>query len=213
MKMRGGNPKDLVDTNLWRAKDGQLLTRVTDLLKKGANVNAVDQYDMTPLHYAAESKAPIEVVKLLLKKGANVNANDTNNTTPLQIILNVNDEEDANDELVELLLEQENDENNIKDALSIAINSFEYYEYDIITKILSKCTPGMVNTEQHLRTAMSRFDYVYTDDGASDLEMKVKAMVDKILNKISEGEILGYFDTHESHKDIYETHFKKKNGE
>ena len=43
------------------------------LLKAGANVNARDRQDMTPLMWAANSSTP-EVISILLKAGADVNA-------------------------------------------------------------------------------------------------------------------------------------------
>ena len=68
----------LVDSKFWKAnegnKDGQLLAKVTDLLEKGADVHAVDEYKRTALHFAAVYKAGPEVVALLLEKGADVHA-------------------------------------------------------------------------------------------------------------------------------------------
>lgn len=54
------------------------------LIAHGANVNAVDNYGSTPLHYAAErgSKALVEV---LIDRGANINARDEDNNTALRL--------------------------------------------------------------------------------------------------------------------------------
>ena len=50
-----------MDSKFWKAnegnKDGQLLAKVTDLLEKGADVHAVDQYNSTALHYAVAQTA------------------------------------------------------------------------------------------------------------------------------------------------------------
>jgi cytohesin len=52
------------------------------LIAKGADVNAKDKYDMTPLHPAA-GRGHKEVVELLIAKGADVNARDEDGDTPL----------------------------------------------------------------------------------------------------------------------------------
>jgi len=44
------------------------------LLSKGADVNAADSFQTTPLHLACAAGAPIEVVRLLVDRGADVNA-------------------------------------------------------------------------------------------------------------------------------------------
>jgi ankyrin repeat protein len=60
------------------------IEKVKKLLKKGADVNAKDNYGFTPLHDAAFF-GRIEVVKLLIEKGANVNAKDNLGSTPLHL--------------------------------------------------------------------------------------------------------------------------------
>ena len=52
------------------------------LIAKGADVNAKDKYDMTPLHPAA-GRGHKEVVELLIAGGADVNARDEDGDTPL----------------------------------------------------------------------------------------------------------------------------------
>ncbi|XP_040296566.1 ankyrin repeat and SOCS box protein 18 [Bufo bufo] len=56
------------------------------LLEKGANVEAQDQQDRRPLHYACR-KAEHHLVELLLKYGADVNAADYNGVLPLSCVL------------------------------------------------------------------------------------------------------------------------------
>ena len=53
------------------------------LLANGANVNATDKWNKTPLHEATW-KGHIEVVKVLLAGGADGNAKN-NNSTPLHL--------------------------------------------------------------------------------------------------------------------------------
>ncbi len=52
------------------------------LLDKGANVNAKDKENNTPLHFACLA-SHTKIVKLLIEKGANVNAKNKNGKTPL----------------------------------------------------------------------------------------------------------------------------------
>lgn len=52
------------------------------LIKGGANVNAVDRDNATPLHKAAQFGA-VKVADLLVKNGANVNALTEDRSTPL----------------------------------------------------------------------------------------------------------------------------------
>ena len=52
------------------------------LLEAGANVNALDEYQMAPLHFAARN-GNADVVAALLKAGADVNRCDAHNYTPL----------------------------------------------------------------------------------------------------------------------------------
>jgi len=53
------------------------------LLEHGADVNALANYRVTPLHRAAGGKDSYRLVELLLKNGANVNARTNYNTTAL----------------------------------------------------------------------------------------------------------------------------------
>ena len=54
------------------------------LISEGAEVNAKDEYGMTPLLYATWKSSP-EIVQLLIEKGADVNARNTDGRTPLTI--------------------------------------------------------------------------------------------------------------------------------
>lgn len=53
------------------------------LLRKGADVHAVDEYGQTALHKVAEASHNIRSARALLAAGADVNAKDNNGITPL----------------------------------------------------------------------------------------------------------------------------------
>jgi len=74
----------LFDSKLLEASKNGEATIVKQLLEKGANIEAVDGNEWTPLHVASENGHEA-VVQLLLKKGANIEAVDGNEWTPLYI--------------------------------------------------------------------------------------------------------------------------------
>jgi len=51
--------------------------------RKGVDVNAKDERDRTPLHYAATGNLNVEVLQYLIYKGADVNTKDDGDWTPL----------------------------------------------------------------------------------------------------------------------------------
>ncbi len=80
----------LGDTALHKAALSGQVPTVRFLIKNGANVNAKNFRQQTPLHEAAknhvsspESKNMIEVIQLLINNGAKVNARDHLQATPL----------------------------------------------------------------------------------------------------------------------------------
>jgi ankyrin repeat protein len=81
----------------------------TLLINHGADVNAFANYNVTPLHRAADRKNSLALVTLLLKNGANVNARSTYNTTPLHKAMFYANQNNA--ELVKLLVKQGADVN------------------------------------------------------------------------------------------------------
>lgn len=62
-----------IDKELIKAVKSRDIKRVIELLERGANPNAKDEYGWTPLHHAAK-KGSVDIAKLLINKGANVNA-------------------------------------------------------------------------------------------------------------------------------------------
>ena len=65
------------------AKSGDI-EAVKDLLKRGADVDALSEKEKTALHYSA-ANGHVEVVKLLLEYGAMINARDRDGHTPLML--------------------------------------------------------------------------------------------------------------------------------
>ncbi|MGH3724206.1 MAG: ankyrin repeat domain-containing protein [Mycobacterium sp.] len=60
------------------------VANVERLIASGADVNATEEQDWTPLHFAAREDSP-EVVRLLLNSGANVNVVNGRGQTPISI--------------------------------------------------------------------------------------------------------------------------------
>lgn len=54
------------------------------LLRKGADIDAMDKYGQTPLHYAA-AQGSKELVELLIRRGADHRLLDCNGQTPLML--------------------------------------------------------------------------------------------------------------------------------
>lgn len=60
------------------------MARVKDLIEKGDPINAFDEMDKTPLHYAVEGEY-IRIIHYLIKSGASVDAHNAGKpgNTPL----------------------------------------------------------------------------------------------------------------------------------
>ncbi|MBA8758695.1 hypothetical protein HCR18_06845 [Wolbachia pipientis] len=97
-----------IDDLFQAAKRGDI-DAVNRLISEGADVNAVDAHNNTPLHWATvyDNK---QVVEALLDKGANVNAEGSNEQTPLHIAAT-----HGHKEIVDALLEVEGIDVNAKD--------------------------------------------------------------------------------------------------
>ena len=74
-----GNDLKLIEA----ATEGNL-DKCRELINNGANLEARDQYCMTPLSCAIDENK-IDLVSFLIKKGANIHALDDRNSTPLHI--------------------------------------------------------------------------------------------------------------------------------
>ncbi|MDF3047236.1 MAG: serine/threonine-protein phosphatase 6 regulatory ankyrin repeat subunit B-like [Candidatus Midichloriaceae bacterium] len=74
--------KDKLNKDLINAAKSGNIQEVIDYLNAGAEVNAKNEGDATPLHYAC-SGGHTNIVKLLLEKKAEVNAKNVGDATPL----------------------------------------------------------------------------------------------------------------------------------
>lgn len=75
-------PLTPLDQELFDGVDKNSIYLVNNRLARGANVNAIDQFSRTPLHYAAQNGSS-RIVLALLRNGANPNAQDSTGITPL----------------------------------------------------------------------------------------------------------------------------------
>ncbi len=76
-----------INAKLFQAVKKGDINEVRRLISEEANVNAEDDDEKTPLHFAAENGHE-EEVKALLNKGANVNATDNKEETPFDLTTN-----------------------------------------------------------------------------------------------------------------------------
>lgn len=91
---RSGDPPTMSEKNfdphmtlLSQARKGTLTEKnISDLLKKGADIDFSDQNGWTPLLYATYGNRE-DVVRLLLKKGADPNMQDLQGRTPLMFAI------------------------------------------------------------------------------------------------------------------------------
>jgi hypothetical protein len=65
------------------------------LLELGLDVNEPDGTGRTPLHYAAKSFSPAELIRPLLNHGARLDAKDANGCTPLDLLLRWRSEDEV----------------------------------------------------------------------------------------------------------------------
>lgn len=59
------------------------LGEIEKQLKRGADVNALEEHGLTPLQYAAAKNMHVDIIKALIEAGSDVNAADSNGRTPL----------------------------------------------------------------------------------------------------------------------------------
>jgi len=79
---------ELVDILQNYSTQAEAVEKLSEAIKRGANLNQVDQDGNTPLHLAAciqDQKLAAQAVKILLKNGAKFNVSNNYNETPLDI--------------------------------------------------------------------------------------------------------------------------------
>jgi serine/threonine protein kinase len=122
----------LINKKLLKASGVGNVEEVKKLLKEEANVNAKDERDNTPLHFAA-SNGYIEVVKLLIENGAYVNAKNKNGSTPLHYAANK-----GHIEVFKLLLEHGANPNIKNNNGKTAIDLAREKGYSEIVKLIEE---------------------------------------------------------------------------
>ena len=88
-KKRGGGPEE--DAKLLAAVDKWQTThnQINAILDKGANVNARDDSQRTPLHIACV-RGDVDLAMFLVNRGADIHARGMNQRTPLHLsVINI----------------------------------------------------------------------------------------------------------------------------
>jgi len=100
-----------------RFNEDEDFTCMKKLVKNGANVNAKDSYDYTPIMYAAKgtSNKAFDSVKFLVKKGADVNAKNYYDSSAVKLAVLAD-----NGEIVKFLVEK-GAQGDLSDLLMLAV--------------------------------------------------------------------------------------------
>jgi ankyrin repeat protein len=110
-----------MNVDLHRAVEKGSIKDVEKHINEGADVNAIDEYDWTPLAYAAH-KGYKKIAELLISKGADVEAKDGEGGTVLHIVAGAALATKGHTEIVELLINKGVDVNAKKEG--------DEYEYE-----------------------------------------------------------------------------------
>ena len=100
------------------------------LIRDGADVNAVDECNETPIHCAAEN-GHVDVAKVLIQNGADVNAVDENNRTPLHFAA-----ENGHVDVAKVLIQNGVDVHAVDKDKQTALHSAAEYGHVDVTKVL-----------------------------------------------------------------------------
>jgi hypothetical protein len=125
-----------IDKELIKAVKSRDIKKVKELLEKGANPNAKDNYESTPLHYAAQVGSS-DIAMLLINKGANVNAKSCTGHTPLHVAAI-----SGNVPVVELLLESGADPNAIDRRGKTPAELAEHNYHEGVAKLIKEYAEG-----------------------------------------------------------------------
>jgi ankyrin repeat protein len=113
----------------WAAQEGRLgMTKL--LIKKGANINIVDQSGSTALHYAIQNGYEA-VAKLLIENGADSNISDQFGSTALHYAI-----QNGYEAVAKLLIENGVDINIVNQSRSTALHYAIQNGYEAVAKLL-----------------------------------------------------------------------------
>lgn len=132
--------------------NNDIIEFVNLLISRGANVNAYNKKNNTPLHIVCKSDTynSQKIVEILLKAGANINVKDINDNTPLHLICKYNIDFKVSVNITNILLNAGADINIINNqglnVLFIAYVNKKSHIVDIIVK-LDPIIPDKINNE------------------------------------------------------------------
>jgi len=171
-KLRGD-----VNNNLLRLQFNQDsdFTCMKRLLQKGADVNAKDSYDYSPIMYAAKgtSSKALDAVKYLVNKGAQLNTKNYYNNNALQLAVLAD-----NGEIVKHLIEKGAD-GELSELLMLAVR---------YGKELTKSVKVLVNKGANINKVSGPNEYPYVNDtvliiaAQNDYMEIVKILLEKEAN-------------------------------
>ena len=114
------------------AQKGDVVKVQALLQQNSALVNAKDEFDRTPLHWAVQG-VHFEVVQLLIEKGADVNAKDNARITPLHIASFY-----SHEEIAKLLIDKGAEINAKNKTLWTALSFAEFADQENMAALLIK---------------------------------------------------------------------------
>jgi len=118
-----------IDSDLLEATLIGDINNVKKALNSGANINAQDDIDFTPLQYSARG-GHYEIVKLLLEKGASINIKDTIGELPIHKIENL--------KVTQILIEKGSDVNAKNNQLQTPLDNAIKFQKHKTIKLLRK---------------------------------------------------------------------------
>jgi len=171
-KLNGDVNKNLLELRFDQDREFGCMRR---LLQKGADVNAKDNYDNTPIMYAAKgtSKKALNAVRYLVSKGAQLNAKNYYVTNPLNFAVLAD-----NGDIVKFLIEK-GAEGDLSDLLMLAVR---------YGKELTKSVQVLVNKGADVNKVSGPNEYPYVNDSAliiaaqNDYMEIVKVLLEKGAN-------------------------------
>lgn len=145
--------------------------KIKSLLSKGANPNAKDYYENTPLIFATWNHRN-EVVRTLIENGANVNLTDVAKQSALHFA-----SWNGNTEIIEMLLDNGASIDLITNAGHTPLYYAIRFKQPEVAKflILRGANPGKVQEEIDAWKALFRGDFSWYPGGEAAFERKIKA--------------------------------------